>query len=180
MVEKIKRNFSKILLALAQLVVAVLLIISPEKFTAGIIIAAGVVALVAGVINVVEYVRAPAIQAAQEQRLVKGLMLIALGLFAICKYSWFIGIFSILAALYGVGILLSSFARVQWTVDMLRVNHPYWWLMAADAALTAVLALLIIANPFAVTNVPWVMVSIALFAGAAIDIACAVADIIRR
>ncbi len=175
--DKLRRNSTKILLAVAQIVVAILLLINPVGFTAGIIIAAGVVAVAAGVISIVKYVKLPAIQAASEQRLARGIVLIAVGVFAICKYGWFIGVFSILAALYGLGILLSSIARVQWTVDMLRVNHPRWWLMAIDAVITALLGILILTNPFAAVTVPWLFVSIALFVGAAIDIVYVVMDV---
>ena len=39
--DKLRRNSTKILLAVAQIVVAILLLINPVGFTAGIIIAAG-------------------------------------------------------------------------------------------------------------------------------------------
>lgn len=175
--EKLKRNAAKILLAVGQIVVGILLLINPTGFTAGILIAAGVAAVVAGIFSIVKYVRLPAVQAASEQCLTRGILLIGIGVFAICKYDWFISVFSILAVLYGLGILLSSIARIQWTVDMLRVHRPYWWLMGIDAAVMALLGILIIANPFAAVSVPWVFVAIALFVGAVIDLAYVVMDV---
>ncbi len=174
--EKLRRNSTKILLAAAQIIVGILLLINPAGFTAGIIIAAGVAAVAMGIFDIIKYVRLPALQAASEKCLMRGILLIIIGLFAICKSGWFISVFSILAVLYGLGILLSSVARLQWTVDMLRVNRPYWWLMGVDAAVMALLGILIIANPFAAISVPWVFVAIALFVGAAIDLTYVIMD----
>lgn len=173
---KLQINLPKIILSLAEIVVAILLLINPEGFTAGIIIGAGVVMVAFGAISIYKYMRLPAAPAAQQQLLAKGLFQIILGLFFMIKYSWFLAVFPLLAVLYGIGLLLTGLARVQWTVDMLRLEHPAWGMMAISAAVTVLLSIIILAHPTFLQAFLWTFVSISLMVSAVLDIVNIVMD----
>lgn len=166
----IKENMNGILVCLFELVVGILLLISPVTFTSGIIMAFGVVMLVAGLGSVIKYFRTDPVEAAQGQILVRGLIVLLVGGFCAFKSDWFVATFPILTLLYGVAILLSGLAKIQWTVDMLRLKKKNWNLAAISAATSIVFSLVIIGNPFSSTTILWMFTGISLIVEAVFDV----------
>lgn len=166
----IKENMNGILVCLFELVVGILLLISPVTFTSGIIMAFGVVMLVAGLGCVIKYFRTDPVEAAQGQILVRGLVVLLVGGFCAFKSDWFVATFPILTLLYGVAILLSGLAKIQWTVDMLRLKKKNWNLAAISAATSIVFSLVIIGNPFSSTTILWMFTGISLIVEAVFDV----------
>lgn len=166
----IKENMNGILVCLFELVVGILLLISPVTFTSGIIMAFGVVMLVAGLGCVIKYFRTDPVEAAQGQILVRGLIVLLVGGFCAFKSDWFVATFPILTLLYGVAILLSGLAKIQWTVDMLRLKKKNWNLAAISAATSIVFSLVIIGNPFSSTTILWMFTGISLIVEAVFDV----------
>lgn len=166
----IKENMNGILVCLFELVAGILLLISPVTFTSGIIMAFGVVMLVAGLGCVIKYFRTDPVEAAQGQILVRGLVVLLVGGFCAFKSDWFVATFPILTLLYGVAILLSGLAKIQWTVDMLRLKKKNWNLAAISAAISIVFSLVIIGNPFSSTTILWMFTGISLIVEAVFDV----------
>lgn len=166
-----KENMSGILVCLFELVVGILLLISPISFTSGIIMAAGVVMLILGLVSVVKYFRTDPVEAAQSQILVKGLIALLVGGFCALKAEWFVATFPILTMLYGVAILLSGLGKIQWTVDMLRLKKSKWQLPAISAVVSIVCSLVIITSPFSSAAVLWMFTGISLIVEAVFDVA---------
>ena len=71
---KLKKNANGILISLFEVVIGILLLISPVGFTKGIITAVGVFLLAMGVMNSVKYFRTAAVEAAKQKLLAKGLV----------------------------------------------------------------------------------------------------------
>ena len=71
--------------------------------------------------------------------------------------------------LYGVGILLTGIAKIQWTVDMARLKMSKWFLAAIGAALSILFAAVILMNPFQSTTFLWTFVAVSLIVEAALD-----------
>lgn len=167
----IKENVSGIIVCLFELVVGILLLISPISFTSGIIMAAGVVLLILGLGSVMKYFRTDPVKAAQGQILVKGLVALLVGGFCALKSEWFVATFPILTLLYGIAILLSGLGKIQWTVDMLRLKKSKWQLSAISAVVSIVCSLVIIKNPFSSAAVLWMFTGISLIVEAVFDVA---------
>lgn len=167
----IKENVSGILVCMFELVVGILLLISPINFTSGIIVAAGVGLLVLGLGSVIKYFRTDPVEAAQEQILVKGLVALLVGGFCAFKSEWFVATFPILTLIYGVAILIAGLGKIQWTVDMLRLKKSKWHLSAISAVISIVCSLVIITRPFRSTTVLWVFTGISLIVEAVFDVA---------
>lgn len=115
-----------ILLSLCEIVIGILLLIDPVGFTMGIVTFLGVVLLVGGLVNTVQYFRAKPEEAAQGRSLTLGLIEIALGLFCILKSGWFLATFPAFTMVYGIVTLATGIAKIQWAVDMIRMKKARW------------------------------------------------------
>lgn len=166
----LKENMGGVIMLLFEILVGILLLINPVSFTSGIIIGLGVVLLALGTAGVVVYFRLDPVEAARRQTLTKGLITIAAGLFCIFQSRWFIVTFPLLTIMYGVIILVTGIAKIQWAVDMLRMKRPKWFLAAIASVLSIVLAGIIILNPFTSTIFLWRFVAVSLILGAVLDI----------
>ena len=166
----LKENSVNLLLGLCELALGILLLINPTRFTTSIIIAFGAVCLIFGIIQIVFYWRKPFAEAMSRLYLMKGLLIISVGLFCICFSHWFLETFVLLSFLYGILLLASGFYKIQWSIDLLRQKKKRWWMSAISAVLTIVFALLIIGNPFSSVNTTWIFSGIALIVSAVVDI----------
>lgn len=161
----------RITLIVCEIVLGVLLFIDPLGFTGWVIKLAGAAMLILAVFSAIDYFRSDPVEACLEKGLAKALVLLAAGLFCILKTDWFIATFPIFTMIYGVAILLTGIARVEWSVDMVRMKSGRWYIPAIGAAISLILAAVILANPFTAAEVLWKFIAITLFIDAAADIA---------
>lgn len=166
----IKENAGSLILSLAEIAVGILLLVNPVGFTAGIIIAAGVLLLALGLHLIVRYFTTTPGLGQQEQSLARGLALAALGGFCAMQTKWVIAAFPVLTVLYGAAILLTGLCRTQSAIDMLRMRHPNWGWAALSAALSILFAVLIFMNPFGTTVALWTFTAITLIVEAVLDV----------
>lgn len=163
-----------IILSLCEAVIGILLLVEPVGFTTGIIIFLGVVLLILGITSIVQYFRTAPELAAAKQGLTQGCIEILAGLFCVLKSGWFIVTFPLLTILYGVGTLVTGIAKVQWTVDKIRLKMKKWIWTALGAILTIACAVIILCNPFSSTTVLWIFIAVILIVEAVIDIIAAI------
>ena len=158
-----------IILTIYELIIGILLLIEPVRFTTFIIAGLGIVLLASGLINTIGYFRKDPAAASNEQLLAKGLILMLTGVFCIFRSDWFFAAFPLLTFIYGIAILLSGFVKIQSTVDALRLKQSGWLWRAAGAVSSILLALIIILNPFSTTAYLWIFAGVSLIAEALID-----------
>jgi len=168
--KNLKKNGSTILVSLFEIVVGILLLISPVGFTTGIIMAFGIGLLAVGIMSIVKYFRAEPVEAVKQKYLAKGLIALLAGGFCTFKAHWFIATFPALSMLYGVAILVTGLAKVQFAFDMLRMKQSKWHIALISAIVSIVCAVVILGNPFASANVLWMFTGISLIVEAAIDL----------
>lgn len=168
--KKWKKSGNSIIMCLFELIAGVLLLIDPAGFTSGIIIGAGAVLLVVGLINLIQYFRSNAAEAAQGQRLTMGLISLVSGGFCVLHSAWFLATFPVLTMLYGVVILFTGLSKIQLAVDMLRLKKGKWYWAAINAAVSILCAIIILGNPFTSTSVLWIFTGCSLIAEAVIDV----------
>ena len=166
----IKQLIGGILLCLVEVVVGVLLLIDPIGFTTGIISACGLMLILWGLVQIFRYFRTEPAAAAEGQGLMKGLILLVLGIFAVLNSEWFLAAFPLMTIAYGVVILVSAFGKIQWAVDMLRAGKRRWFWAAISAAASVICALVILSSPFASTAVLWTFTGVSLICEAVLDI----------
>ena len=166
----IRERLVNILMAAGEILVGILLLINPLGFTAGIIAGIGMLLTALGTLWVLGYFREEPLEAVKGQKLTKGLCAFAGGAFCIFKYEWFIATFPLLTILYGIGILLTGITKVQWAVDMLRMKVKLWYYAAISAAVTLLVAMVILMAPFTTTAVLWNFIAVGLIVEAVADI----------
>lgn len=166
MVVFVKKNMSNLLLCLGELVVGVLLLINPQGFTAGILIALGIALAVLGVFSVVRYFRSDPVLAASERRLAYGLGELALGLFFMLKTNSLVSLFPALVRLYGVGVLVLGLFRIQQFADVRRLHLGSGLITGVSAVITVVYASMVLFMP----EITWIFVGVAMLLEAVMDI----------
>lgn len=155
---------------LFELIVGVLLLVNPVEFTSGIIMAAGIVLMIFGIIEAVKYFRTSAEEAFLRQTLVKGLALLLVGAFCTFKTEWFIVTFPVLTIIYGVIILLTGIGKVQLTVDMVRRKNKKWFWAAVNAVVSIICAIVILNSPFTSTAILWIFTGASLIVEGVFDL----------
>lgn len=166
----IKEKGARLTGFLAEILIGVLLIVEPVRFTSAVIIAAGVIICIVGVLNIIRYLKADPAAAAVSGTLYKGISLCLAGLFCALRSGWFVATFPIISMIYGVCILLAGIKKVQWTVDAVRLKTGSWIAYAVSAFVTVVCAAIILINPFGSIKVLWYFIGISLIAEAVMDI----------
>lgn len=159
-----------IITCIVEIVVGVLLLINPVGFTSGIIIGAGVLMCLGGLISIIRYFMVKPDIAAQKQLLFKGVLALMAGAVCITKYDWFIGAFPLLTVLYAIAMLILAASRLQKMADMRRMNAPRWYMPGIAAALAAILAAVILINPFGAVAAVWTFAAVSLIAEAIVEI----------
>ncbi len=167
--KSLRERLNGVVICLFELVVGVLLLLDPARFATAIIIAAGTVLIVLGVVNCVRYIRTDARKAARGQFLTKGLVAILAGGFCVADPQWFIVTFADLTAIYGVAILLSAMVKIQISVDMLRAKRTKRYLAVLSALLSLACAIIILMRPFATTVGLWRFTGVTLMMEAVLD-----------
>ena len=168
--EKLKKGIVQIGLSIIEIIVGILLLINPMGFMSGIIITAGIVMTVLGILQLIGYFRTKPEEAEQNKGLAKGILFILFGLFCAFRSGWFISTFPIFTVLYGVFSLVSGVGKLQWMTDMLRTKKQYWFVALIDSVITLIHAVLILFNPFASTAVLWTFIAVSLILEAVMDV----------
>ena len=137
-----------IMICILEIVVGVLLLIDPVGFTSGIIIGAGVLMCLGGVLSVVRYFMLKPEIAAQKQLLFKGVTALLAGAACITKYGWFLTAFPLLTVIYAIAMLILAAAKLQKMADLRRLGMERWYMPGVSAALAAVLAAVWLKVPF--------------------------------
>lgn len=166
----IKEGSRSLIAAAAELTVGVLLLLNPAGFTSGIVIGLGVLLIASGLIAAAQYFAAKPEEAARQQGLSKGLVLVIIGAFCALYADALIALFPLLTMFYGLLLLILSAAKVQVAVDMLRLKRPNWQWAAGSALVSVLLSAVVLINPFETTAVVFMLMAIALITEAVLDV----------
>lgn len=79
-------------------------------------------------------------------------------------------VLSILPLLFGLAVLLGSFMKVQYALNLKGAGYDKWWTVLIMALVAMILGILIIANPFGSLIVFMTFIGISLIAGGITDI----------
>lgn len=165
----LKRNLGSVAMSFAEIIIGILLLVNPVAFTSGIIVAFGILLIIMGISTVIKYFRTEPEEAAVGQILVKGLLELLCGTFCACNSHWVVAAFPVLSLVYGVVILIAGITKVQWTIDIIRMNRSKWFWMAISAVISVLCGITVIFAPFRTTAVLWMFIGISLIVDAVFD-----------
>ena len=161
-------------ICIIEILVGVLLLIDPVRFTSGIIIGAGWVMAALGAVSVIRYFVVKPEEGAQSQLLFRGLTLAMAGALCITQYGWFLTAFPLLTVLYAGWMLVLAAMKLQQLADMLRLKVGRWYMPAIAAGLAVALAVIILWNPFGAAQAVWTFVGLSLIAEAVVELVGAI------
>lgn len=167
--DKLEGKWETILISLCEVVVGILLLVRPLKFTAGIIVAAGLFCIVLGLKYGWTYFRTDIIRASAERDLFRCLLLAGSGMFLVFGSGWLSATQTVLDIVYGVALMVLSAEKIQWSVNLLRWQKPYWYVTGINAVVTIVMSILMLLNPFP-NQIIWIVIGLALVVEAILDI----------
>lgn len=177
--KSLKENLSGMLLCLFELAVGILLLVDPIGFTSGIIFAFGIVLLVIGAGSCIRYFLSEPMEAAKGQMLLKGMVAVLGGVICVIKADWFVITVPVLTLIYGAAVLITGLAKLQRTVDMLRLKKRDWPLSAISAAVSLACGAIIITDPFGSAAALWIFAGISLIVEAVFDVIALILGIIK-
>lgn len=155
-------------LAVCELLLGIALLANPAGLASLVIVIAGMLLIVAGVLNVFRYLRLSREEATQTWHLAHGAGFLAAGLIAICNQHWLVQVMGTLTTLYAIIVLVSAFMKLQIAVDAFRGNRPFWHLMAISTVCALVVTALMFFHPFP-EQATWIVSGIVLIAFTILD-----------
>lgn len=165
-----KPNLSGAVMSIFEIIVGILLLIEPVRFTTGIITVAGFVLMLVGAINVIKYFRYDADKAAEGQFLSHGLMELIGGAVCLFRAKLLVTFFPMLTVVYGIVMVAAGLGKLQVTVDLLRRKSKKWFIPLISAVISLACGWIVIGDPFGSTQVIWIVAGATLIVLAVVDI----------
>ncbi len=167
--KKIKQaRLELILLALANIALGIVLIIKPEDALDFVGRAIGIVLVVWGIIRIVNYFRVAVVEAFGSFGLVQGVALIAFGAYVAVRPADMAAVFTIVMAIL---VIIGGVIKVQYAVDLKRMNGPVWWLELVVAISLLILGAIALVDPFATQAALMIFIGISLVLDGVFDLA---------
>ena len=130
-------------MAALYIIFGLILLIVPDVSNRIIGYTLAVVSIMLGSYYVVNYLKTDSIIAFHHQDLTLGLGLLALGIFMLYDPE---APGEFLGSLWGIALILGGLAKIQMSVDMLRMKKPDWWWSAIGAVIAILLGILALCN----------------------------------
>ncbi|MGI6238343.1 MAG: HdeD family acid-resistance protein [Christensenellales bacterium] len=159
MLQRLK--WTSVLLAIVCMVCGLVLIFNPATTARAVVRLFGWIALVSGIIHIVDYFSHGEHPLIKRQGLIHGLLkcvaaLLLLGLTNV--------IISLLSLVVGLSALVAGVFAIQTALDSRALGHPYWWVSLIAATLGILLGLILIFSPINALSAIITLAGIALFA----------------
>lgn len=175
--EFFKKNGNLVLVILFEIVVGVLVLINPMKFTSFVIIACGTAVMLVGAAGIVNYFKTKPMDHYFGTSLASGLVELAVGLVIISKSDiglggkvmWNLGMSTLL---YAASSLFAGLMKLEFTVDSIRLHSKKWFLPLISSVVSMGCAYFIYTYSFKNTNAQMRFIGIYLIVAAVYDVVC--------
>lgn len=153
--KKMKNDKNALLVLILELIVGIMLVTMPTDLTKIVLQVFGAMLALGGLAEVVAYFREDAQEAAKNQKMTKGLTMVAGGA-ALIVYAGSLAGFLVpkINLVYGALMLVAGLSKLQGVFDILRAKGSKWYIAALNAVLTLGLAaIVLLSKKLAVTFV---------------------------
>lgn len=175
--KKLSLNLQNILLFVMKIIVGILLIANPAAFTVTIICLAGVGFIVLSVLEIVKYFKARQFEINDKLTLTAGIIYAVIGLVLLLGANQLISIFALITVLYAAILLAAAFFQIKIAFEMKKNDQKRWILQIVSGVIIAVIALVILLNPFKTTEMLWQFTGVSLIVAAVIDAVAVIMDL---
>ena len=176
--KNLKNNIPVMLLILFEITVGILLLVNPEAFTAAVITCFGIVLLAIGIVYLIRFIREKK-ESDKASILTLVLAVISLAVGCVCAFltNRVMGLFAVVAVVYGVILIVSGIYKAKTYFDMKQENLPVSVITLVSAILSIVLGIVIVVNPFTATNFLWFFAGISLIVEAVVDFVAVIMNV---
>ncbi len=151
MIEIIKNKEIKgIFTSLLLMVLGILLMLKPLEIVESLIKIMGIIILLCGVLDFLNYFRIKTEEKLFNYGLLKGLLEVSIGILFIFKFNVLTDIFTIII---GLIIIFMNVFKLQLSLNLKEVNTPNWFIGTIISSLSIILGIVIILNPFSTVKV---------------------------
>ena len=138
---------SRFVVYLIEILIGLIMIFNPVGLTTGILDILGIALFILGIVYMIRYFRDDPAIAAQKLNLFHGSVLIFAGGFLFIESEAIINGFPFLALVYGTGLMLAAFMRLQSAIDAIRQGKSLKF-QIGYCAITVILAIVVLMNQF--------------------------------
>lgn len=166
----LRSSLSLILLILAEIAVGILLFVNPEEFTRTVLTLFGIIMLLVGLVSCVRFFRDRKDGMESPLTLIFAVAALVIGIFCAFATSFVLGLFSVVAVIYGVILILAGIYKAQTYFQNKKAKLRPSFLVLLSAVLAVILGAVIVFNPFTTTVMLWRFAGISMIAEAVIDL----------
>ena len=138
-------KLNMICLSICYIVIGIVLLMFPNLSLKDICYVLGIVVMIVGIINVALYFVRKGYMVPNQFGFSVGVIEVLIGLFAVVRTAEFSFAFSQILALC---ILVDSVVKMQFSMDLLRMKTPNWWVWLILSVAMLAVAMVILINPF--------------------------------
>jgi uncharacterized membrane protein HdeD (DUF308 family) len=139
----VKRDI--IIIDAAVMLLGLLLVIFPAESSNIICRVCGGILAVLGLLRVISYFVAERTEAFGSFALVTGAAMLAFGAYFLANPAFLAGFLTVLLSIV---LLIGGVMKLQYAIDLMRLNAYGWWVQLIGAGLTVVLGIVAFVNPF--------------------------------
>lgn len=145
--KKIKWNV--IISSVIYVALGVVLLLWPELLVKNICYVVGIIGIVVGIVNLIDYIRKDYTVDAYRYNLVYGLVSILFGVFIFIKVN---DVITIIPILLGFAVTVSGLLKFQNALDLVRMKYQGWGIVMIIALINIVFGVILVIDPFGMTE----------------------------
>ncbi|MCI8330536.1 MAG: hypothetical protein HFE04_00370 [Bacilli bacterium] len=145
-----KKEIKGIFISILLILLSVFIIMRPNEIITNLIKVIGIVLILIGTIDFMNYFRSPEDERLINYGLLKGLMELSIGILFIFKGEILRDLFFIII---GLIIIFINVSKLQISLSLKEIEYSNWFLGVIISSLAIILGIVIILNPFETTEI---------------------------
>ncbi len=165
-IQDMKHNY--FINAVIMVILGIVLVIWPHILGVMLCYLLGGALIVMGIFQLISFLRGERLGFYNKFVMMMGIVLVLLGIW-ICAQPRIV--LSIIPVVVGIIVLIHGLMDIQYTLDIKKAGSEKWWIALIAAALTLIVGLLLVLNPFTVYEITMVLVGVAMLYDGGSDLA---------
>ena len=154
--------------AVIMVILGIVLVIWPHILGVMLCYLLGGALIVMGVFQLISFLRGERLGFYNKFVMMMGIVLVLLGIW-ICAQPRIV--LSIIPVVVGIIVLIHGLMDIQYTLDIKKAGSEKWWIALIAAALTLIVGLLLMLNPFTAYEITMVLLGVAMLYDGGSDLA---------
>lgn len=165
-IQDMKHNY--FINAVIMVILGIVLVIWPHILGVMLCYLLGGALIVMGVFQLISFLRGERLGFYNKFVMMMGIVLVLLGIW-ICAQPRIV--LSIIPVVVGIIVLIHGLMDIQYTLDIKKAGSEKWWIALIAAALTLIVGLLLMLNPFTAYEITMVLLGVAMLYDGGSDLA---------